>query len=78
MIDVEKVTHSRWLDREFLMNLAAQVIGVGVLVGVLGDQAAATEYANSIIEHLDKIIAAFGMIVSNGAFIISRGLAKRK
>ena len=71
-MDLEQITHSRWTDREFLMNLAAQVIGVLVLVGVLGDQEAATQYANGIIEHLDKILAAVGMIISNGAFIVSR------
>jgi hypothetical protein len=64
--------NSKWMEREFLLTIVSQILGILMLVGVV-----TPDQGQVLGEASGQIIGGLVAVISGGSYAISRGLAKK-
>jgi hypothetical protein len=64
--------NSKWMEREFLLTLVSQILGILMLTGVV-----TPDQGRILTDATGQIIGGIMAIVAGGSYAISRGLAKK-
>jgi hypothetical protein len=63
---------SKWMEREFLLTLVSQILGILMLTGVV-----TPDQGQVLGDASGQIIGGVMAVISGGSYAISRGLAKK-